>query len=107
MRRQFAGQRSPRRTRSRDHDLRSLVQPVPGVVKGVDRRPGLEMQIGPPIDPLQQVAEERGDIMDIECGLVFAGDDQEVFRQRKLALAKDGVGDGQDLLGPCTLASGT
>ncbi len=37
--------------------------------------------------------------MDVERGLVLAGDDQQVFGQRELALAQERVGDGQDLLG--------
>ena len=53
---QLGGQRAPHRARGRDHDLRALVQPVARVVERVDRRPGLEVQVGRPVDPLEQVA---------------------------------------------------
>ena len=42
---QLAGQRPAHGPGGGDHDLRALVESVPGVVEGVDRRPGLEVQV--------------------------------------------------------------
>jgi len=78
-----------------DHDLRALIQAVAGVVEGVDRGPGLEVEVGRPVDPLQDVAEEGRDVVDVEVGVVLLGGDQEVLGQRHLPLAEDGVGRGQ------------
>ena len=87
-----------------DHDLRPLVQPVPRIIEGVDRGPRLEMQVAGPVDPLEQVAQERGNVVNVERRIVLARDDQQVLRQRKLPLAEDGVGGREDLLRPADRA---
>ena len=51
-------QRPALRAGGGDHDLRALVEAVARVVERVDRRPGLEVEVGRPVDPLQDVAEE-------------------------------------------------
>ena len=73
-------------------------KPVPRVVERVDRRPGLEVQVGSPVDALEQVPEEARDVVDVERRVVFARDDQQVLGQRELPLAEDRVGGGQNLL---------
>ena len=52
------GSVAPPRAGGGDHDLRALVQAVARVVERVDRRPGLEMEVVRPVDPLEHVAEE-------------------------------------------------
>ena len=49
---------------------------------------------------LEQVPEEAGNVVNVEARVVFVGRDQEVLRQRKLALAEQGVGDREDFLRP-------
>ena len=61
------GKRPALRPGGGDHDLRALVQAVARVVEGVDRRPGLEVEVVRPVDPLQDVAEEGGDVVDVEA----------------------------------------
>ncbi len=53
-----------------------------------------------PVDALEKVTEESRDVVDVERRVILAGDDQEVFGQRELALTEQGIGDGQDLLWP-------
>ena len=45
-----------------------------------------------PVDALEQVPEERGDVVDVERRVVLLGDDQQVLGQRQLPLAEDRVG---------------
>ena len=53
------------------------------------------MQVGPPIDAFQQVPQKRGDVVYIEIGRVFLGDDEQVLGERQLPLPEKGVGTGQ------------
>ena len=92
------GQLAPHRPRGGDHQLRPFVQPRARIVQRVDRRAGLEMQVGPPVDPLQQVPEERRDVVDVESRIVLPGHDQQILGQRKLPLAENGVGAGEQFL---------
>src|SRR5262249_60404669 len=78
--------------------LRALVEPRARVVERVDGGARLEVQVALPVDALQQAQNERLDVVDVEVGDVLAGQDEEVFRQRQLPLAEDGVGDGEQLL---------
>ena len=82
------------------HQLRALVQPVAAVVQRVDRGAGLEVQVPPPIDPLQHVAEEVGHVADVQLRIVFAGHDQQVLGQRQLPLAQQGVAQREQLPRP-------
>src|SRR5262249_6469737 len=99
------GRRSPRASASRgggcrrgagggDDELGALVETGAGVVEGVDGGGGLEVEVARPVDALEQVAEEAGDVVDVEGGVVLAGDDEQVLGQRELPLAEDGVGAG-------------
>ena len=60
----------------------------------------------PPVHALQQVPEERRNVVNVEVGIVLAGDDEQVLRQRQLPLAEDGVGAGEQLLRPALLGIG-
>ena len=40
------------------------------------------------------------DVVDVQAGCVFLGDDEQVLGQRQLSLAEDGVGAGQQFLRP-------
>src|SRR5512137_1469770 len=55
------------RTRGGDDDLGTLVETAAAVIEGVDGGGGLEMQSAAPVDPLQQMAEESGDIVGMEA----------------------------------------
>ena len=55
-----------------------------------------------PVDPFQQMPEKRRDIVNVEIGIVFTGNDEQIFRQRKLALAENGVGAGEQFLRPAS-----
>src|SRR5262249_35619605 len=68
-------------------------------VEGVDGGGGLEVEVARPVDALEQVTEEAGDVVDVEGGVVLAGDDEQVLGQGELPLAEDGVGAGEQLLG--------
>ena len=52
----------------------------------------LKVQIAPPIDPLEHVREELGDVAGRPGRVVLAGGDPEVLGQRQLPLAEDRVG---------------
>ena len=60
----------------------------------------LEVQVARPIDALQHVPQERGDVVDVELRIVGLVDDQQVLGQRQLPLAEDRVGLRQQLLRP-------
>ena len=77
-----------------------------GVVEGVDGRSGLEVQVGRPIDPLQEVAEELGNIVDIECGVVFAGDDRRYFASESCPWPRIALATVRISCGRRTLTSG-
>ena len=47
------------------------------------------MQVGPPVDAAQQMPEKRRDVMDVQVRIVFAGDDEQILRQRKLPLPRE------------------
>ena len=70
------------------------------IIERVDGRLRLEVQIARPVDPLEQVAEERGDVVNIQRGIVLARHDQQVLGQRELPLAEDRAGGREDLLRP-------
>ena len=53
------------------------------------------MQIAPPIDALQHVPKKRGDVVNVERGIVLAGHDPQIFGQRQLPLPQHGVGQRQ------------
>src|SRR5262249_50819364 len=83
-----------------DDQLGALVEAGARVVERVDRRARLEVQVGLPIDALQQVAEEGRDVVDVEFRVVLPGDDEQVLGQRQLPLAQEGVGAGEEFLRP-------
>ena len=58
------------------------------------------MQVAPPIHPLQQVAEEVGDVADVQVRAVLGGGDAQVLGQRQLAVAQQGVGQGEQFPRP-------
>ena len=99
-------QRPQRRAGRRNHHLRPLVQPTAAVVERVDRRARLEVQIAPPIDPLQHVAQEVGHVAHVQLRVVLAGDDPQILRQRQLPVAQQGVGQRQQLPRPTPLLVG-
>ncbi len=88
---QLRRQLPPLRSGGGDHHLGALVEAGPRIVEGVDGGPGLEVQVAPPVDPLQQVAEEGRNIVDIERRSVLARGDQQVLGQGQLPLAEQGV----------------
>ena len=56
--RDLRGQFPPLRPGGGNHHLGALVETVAGIVEGVDGGAGLEMQVAPPVDPLQHMLEE-------------------------------------------------
>ena len=100
------GKRPQRRAGRRDHHLRAFVQPPAAVVERVDGGAGLEVQIAPPIDPLQHVAEELGHVADVQLRVVLAGDDPQVLGQRQLPVAQQGVGQREQFPRPAALLVG-
>ena len=97
---QLRRQLAARRPDGGDHQLRAFVEPAARVVERVDRRAGLEVQIGSPIDALQQMAKKRRRCRGCPAPDRLPGDDQQILGQRQLPLAEDGVGRGQQLLRP-------
>lgn len=91
-------QLAARRASGGNDELGAGVKTVPRVVERVDRRLRLEMQIGAPIGSLQDVTEERLDVVDVELRIVLASNDEKVLGQRELTLAKNRVRAGQQLL---------
>ena len=51
------------------------------IIEGVDRGPGLEMQVAGPVDPFEQVTQKGGDVVNVEAGVILTRDDQQVLRQ--------------------------
>src|SRR5438128_993671 len=68
---QLDGELALRWSNGGNHQLRAFVERPAGIVERVDRRLGLKVQVAPPIDTAEQVAEEAGKIMDLELGPVF------------------------------------
>ena len=84
-------QRAHLRADRRDHELAALVERAARVVERVDRGLGLEVQVAPRIEAREHVREERRHVVDRERWVVAAVRDQQVLRERHLALAEHGV----------------
>ena len=58
------------------------------------------MQIPSPIYPAEQGLQERADVMNVQVRKICLVDDLQVLGQRQLALAKQRIGLGEQLLWP-------
>ncbi len=65
----------------RDHKLRAFVQTGAGIVKSVDRRARLKVQVARPVDSFQHVTKERFDVVDVQIRIVLMCRDQQIFGQ--------------------------
>src|SRR5712671_3856197 len=88
----FRRQFEARRSDSCDDHLRAGIEGSAGVVECVDCGFRLEMEVASPVGAHQDVAEERGDVVQVESWVVGVVGDQQEFRERKLALAEDRIG---------------
>src|SRR6185369_9830404 len=85
--RNFSGQLSPRRSGGGDDHLGTFVEPIAAVIEGVDGGGGLEMKVLAPVHPLQDMAEEGGDVTGVQLRRVILAGDEEVLGQGELPLA--------------------
>src|SRR5688572_13020359 len=58
----------------------------------------MKVQIARPVDAAQQMPNERGNVVNVEVGVVVARNDEQVLRQRHLALPENRRGLGEQLL---------
>mgnify|MGYP003478112918 CR=1 FL=1 len=78
---ELARQHADRVAEPQPDPLRAAIDLRPGVVEGVHRGTRLEVEVAAPIRALQDVAEEVGDVVDVQIRIVFVGDDEQVFGQ--------------------------
>ena len=88
---QFASRRSP----CHDDDLGTLIQTAAGIVQRVHCSTGLKMEIALPVNTFQQTPQEGCDVVNVQSGVIFLGEHQQIFGERQLPLAQYRVGLGQ------------
>ena len=98
--REFARQCADGWAAGRDHELRPGIEATAGVIEGVDRGFGMEVAVATPVDPLEQVGEERGHVVGIEARGIATAYDEEILGERQLPLAEDRRGLCEQFGGP-------
>ena len=88
-RRELPRQGPPGRAAGGHDELRAGIEPAARVVERVDRGLGVEVAVAGPVNPREQVRQERGHVVGVESGGIPAGDDEQVFGERELPLAED------------------
>ena len=64
------------------------------------------MQVAPPIDAFEHVAEELGDVLHVQPRVVLAGGDPKILGQRQLAVAQQRIGQREQFARPLAFLIG-